>query len=306
VLTLGYDEMTTTEIVKQLIPEGIEIVTSFEIIGHIAHLNLTRPCLPYRFLIGQVILDKNKNISTVVNKTGDIDTVFRTFQMEVIAGLNELKTQVRESGCKFEFDFTKVYWNSRLGTEHERLVKGFKPGEIIVDMFCGVGPFAVPAAKKGCIVYANDLNPESYASLVHNVKINKCQPNTISCFNMDGRQFIKDLVIGTDGRPPLRKIDHVIMNLPASAVSFLDVFLGLFDNTTPPTDLPTVYCYGFSKTQADPVVDILQQAEKYFGIPIPNPVVTNVRTVSTFKYMMKIVFKVPQSVCTRQAGTNNT
>lgn len=67
----------------------------------------------------------------------------------------------RESECKFTFDFSKVYWNSRLGHEHERLVDQFRPGQVIADVMAGVGPFAVPAAKKRCLVLGNDLNPES-------------------------------------------------------------------------------------------------------------------------------------------------
>ncbi len=30
------------------------------------------------------------------------------------------------------------------------------------DMFCGIGPFAIPAGKKGCTVFANDLNPGTW------------------------------------------------------------------------------------------------------------------------------------------------
>lgn len=77
-----------------------------------------------------------------------------------------------ESGCKFKFDFRNVYWNSRLHHEHERLVSLFKPGEVVVDVFAGVGPFALPAAKGGCVVFANDLNPESFKWLKHNIEHN--------------------------------------------------------------------------------------------------------------------------------------
>lgn len=37
----------------------------------------------------------------------------------------------------------------------------------------GVGPFSIPAVKKGAIVYANDLNPSSYQWLCENIELNK-------------------------------------------------------------------------------------------------------------------------------------
>ena len=46
----------------------------------------------------------------------------------------------------------QVYWNSRLEREHKRLVDTFKRSDVVVDVMAGIGPFAVPAAQKGCQV----------------------------------------------------------------------------------------------------------------------------------------------------------
>jgi tRNA (guanine37-N1)-methyltransferase len=46
----------------------------------------------------------------------------------------------------------QVYWNSRLETEHKRLVSLFSKDDVVADIMAGIGPFAVPAAHKGCTV----------------------------------------------------------------------------------------------------------------------------------------------------------
>lgn len=53
------------------------------------------------------------------------------------------------------------------------MIDMFKPEDVIVDVMAGVGPFAVPAGRRGCAVLANDLNPESHKYLQHNITANK-------------------------------------------------------------------------------------------------------------------------------------
>lgn len=44
---------------------------------------------------------------------GQIETEFRTFPMEVLAGDEDFEVSVKESGATFKFNFRDVYWNSR-------------------------------------------------------------------------------------------------------------------------------------------------------------------------------------------------
>ena len=114
-------------------------------------------------------------VRSVINKIEDVGegSEFRTFKFELLAGDPDMNVEVHAENCVFSFDFSKVYWNSRLNTEHRRMIDLFKPGEAVCDVMAGIGPFAVPSGKKNVFVWANDLNPDSYSSLKLAIERNK-------------------------------------------------------------------------------------------------------------------------------------
>ncbi len=262
---------------------------------------------------GQVTLDKHQLIKTVVNKTDQIDNTFRFFKMEVLAGEDNLVATINENGCSFTFDFSKVYWNSRLHSEHNRLVGFLKRGESVLDVFAGVGPFSIPAAKKGCVIYANDLNPHSYDYLCENAKRNKVHKQ-ISTYNLDGREFIRkvtelflDQII--DGQSAM--YSHVIMNLPAIAYTFLDTFRGLFSRVPHSRRrelvMPTIHCYGFSKCPNSPEQDSLNTVVKSLRVKELIKGTYSlylVRKVAPNKTMTRVSFQLPEEVAYAQ-GTHS-
>ena len=215
----------------------------------------------------------------------------------------------RESDCLFTFDFREVYWNSRLSAEHERLIHLFKPeGGIVADVMAGVGPFAVPAAKRGCAVLANDLNPACAKWHRKNMEDNNASfllcvmpiliadrlkvSENLRVFCEDGRSFIRasfkrafeepfpafrgfppskrkqnrgkrqirgEVATKEEGAPqsgsqlPDRnRIEHFVMNLPDTAIEFLDAFRGVMSVGADPfrnlyEKLPMVHCYCFTR-----------------------------------------------------------
>ena len=60
-------------------------------------------------------------------------------------------------------------------------------------MFCGIGPFAIRAAKQDAFIYANDLNPACYEYLQRNVKRNKVE-ESVKMFNLDAREIVRSVI----------------------------------------------------------------------------------------------------------------
>lgn len=300
-INLTYDNWTAESILKAVLPADQEGVASWSIIGHIIHVNLREHLHDYKHLIGEVLLDKNKVLS-VVNKVNSIDSKFRTFQIELLAGKEDWLTQVKENHCTYHFDFSKVYWNPRLCGEHERIVKDLQAGDVLYDVFAGVGPFSIPAAKKHCRVLANDLNPESFNWLKHNVKVNKVT-DAVTVFNKDGGEFIRE-DIKTDLLKRWAASDfkniHITMNLPAMAVEFIKNFKCLFsvEEKTSNFVSPIVHVYCFIKNAEDSSKAAKELVELELGTELGDNLkrVFLVRTVSNNKDMMRVSFTLPETI----------
>lgn len=285
---LGYEHLSADQVLRTLLPAPLSesVPSSFEIVGHIAHLNLREEYLPYKRLIAQVLLDKNgPRVRTIVNKCSTIATEYRTFPLEVLAGEPDLEADVYENGCHFRLNLATVYWNSRLSSEHARLVSEFRPGEVIADLFAGVGPFAVPAAKKGCVVYANDLNPQSHHYLVANVQRNHVA-RSVHTKNLDARAFVRELAARSV------RLDHVVMNLPASAELFLD---SLASESQDAIGNPRVHCHMFTRDLDAPEADCLRRARAVLGRNPFNVSSVVVRDVAPKKWMVCLAFHLFES-----------
>lgn len=294
-ITLQYENYSMDNVFKAVLPPEIDGFSSFTRVGHLVHVNLRDHLLPFKEIIGQILFDKVSHCKTVVNKSSTIDNTYRNFQMEILAGEPNYHVEVKENKCFFELDFSKVYWNSRLCTEHERIVDLIPKESVVFDIFAGVGPFAIPLAKKGCKVFANDLNPESYKWMLKNSKRNKIKNEDFRAFNKDAKDFIlTDLKQNLLQHINDKKV-FIIMNLPALAFDFLPNFIGLFNKNElgDVTEPPIILAYCFAKGENPQTIAKSLLCEK-MGPEINENIIEifRVRTVSNYKEMMRINFKL--------------
>ena len=192
------------------IPKAIDFV------GDIAIVEIPRELAEHKKVIGEAILETHKPTTTVLAKSSVVKGVYRLRDFEVIAGDKKTATIYQEYGCTYHVDVARAYFSPRLSTEHNRVASLVQDEETVVDLFAGVGPFAVPIAKKhkNVRVYAVEINPDAVDLLKRNVALNRAEKQVVPILG-DARQVVKEHLAG--------KADRVIMNLPETAYEFVDV-----------------------------------------------------------------------------------
>lgn len=201
------------------IPDNLQshLPTSFDIVGQIALVKLPDELLPYKNQIGEALLKTQSNLQTVVMEKG-VKGEFRVRDIEVIAGDPSTETLQTEYGIKLLVNLGEVYFSPRLASERYRVAKLVNDGELVVDMFTGVGPFSIMIAKHAnpARIFAIDKNPQAIEYLKHNIETNKV--DVIDPFCGDAKAVIKELLQDQlEG-----KADRIIMNLPHSAREFIE------------------------------------------------------------------------------------
>ncbi len=157
------------------------------------------------------ILSSKKTYHTVLYAESAVHGPFRTKKFKVLAGKQTTATEYVEYGLHFSLDLSLAYFSARLSGERQRILSLMDDGERVVDMFAGVGPFALTLAQKASIVYAGDINPDACILMVKNIAKNRLT-NVVP--------ILSDALHLPHICP--YPADRIIMNLPLQSVAFLD------------------------------------------------------------------------------------
>ncbi len=188
---------------------------SIDLIGDIAIIEIPPELDAYKRIIGEAILKTQKNVRTVLVKKGAVSGTYRLREFSVIAGEPKTETIHKEHGCQYYLDVAKAYFSPRLSYEHNRVASLVKQGETVIDLFAGVGPFAIQIAKthEDVKVYAIDVNPNAVEFLKRNIRLNRVE-GKVHPILADAKQVVEERLAGV--------ADRVIMNLPEKAIEFVE------------------------------------------------------------------------------------
>jgi len=194
---------------------------SYERLGDVAILDEDDPERARE--IGEAILASDLPVRAVIDRASKVKGDLRVRDWTVVARVDDVddrpvtETVHREYGFEYLLDLSKVYFSPRLATERHRVTEGVAAGEQVVDMFAGVGPFAVPMAARGATVVGVDLNPAAVEYLRENARRNGVA-DRVTAVKGDVRTVAADYVDWAD---------RIVMNLPHSADEFLDAAVTL-------------------------------------------------------------------------------
>ena len=182
----------------------------------------------------EAVMDSSVPADTVVNRASKVKGETRVRDWDVLAG-DGTETVHREYGCEFLLDIATVYFSPRLATERHRVVEQVHEDDRVFDMFAGVGPFVVPAAKRGATCVGVDINPDAIRYLRTNAERNGVA-DRVSAIEGDVREVVSGATEAgpaDGGREAATDAGYegwasrILMNLPHSANEFVETAVAL-------------------------------------------------------------------------------
>ncbi len=188
-------------------------VKGFHLVGDIAVFSKTAgvDVDEYR-RAAESLIESNPRIKSVWLKV-DTGGEYRVPRLLHLAGEPATETIAREYGLSFRVDIAKAYYNPRLASEHRRVALQVSDGEVVLDMFTGIGAFPVHIASlHRAEIVALDLNPHAAQLALENARLNeKKLQGTIHVFQGDARHAPHVLA---------STFHRIILNLPHASTSF--------------------------------------------------------------------------------------
>ncbi len=189
------------------------MVSAFDQIGSIIVIRIPPSLHSKRECIGRTLLDNIKIVDRVFCQISDVSGEYRVRNLELIAGSGDTKTTYKENGCVFSVDVEKAFFSPRLSTERARIADMVCDGEMIMNMFGGMGAYSVQIAKKSpCTVYNVDVNPRATELCIESMRHNKIMGKVIPVTD-DARHIASTM-------PDMA--DRTLMPLPERSDEFLD------------------------------------------------------------------------------------
>ncbi|MBI5001162.1 MAG: class I SAM-dependent methyltransferase family protein [Euryarchaeota archaeon] len=109
----------------------------------------------------------------VLRRGPEVSGEYREPAMELVLG-KETETTHVENGIRFRLDPLRIMFSQGNVSERRRMARLRAPGEVVVDMFAGIGYFSLPVAKysgaKKVITY--EINPLAHRYLTENIALN--------------------------------------------------------------------------------------------------------------------------------------
>jgi len=226
------------------------------------------------------ILNKNKSVKTVLEKSGKFKGRLRKQETKVLAGVKTKEVLYKENGCVFRFNIDETYFSPRLSNERKEVASLIKKNEEVFVGFAGVAPFSIVIAKNSCArkVYSNELNRKANEYAKENIVRNKLQEK-VELFSGDMKKVCSKL------EKEKKKFDVVVMPRPKLKDSFLEDAFKISKKKT------RVYYYDFCKVEDIPEkVKMVEEVAKKSKRKIKITNVKNAGEIAPYKVRVRIDF----------------